>query len=110
MDASLNNTSFYHSFIVVKSRLWNVTDSGIMEVNSARILINALEEFPYHYVDIVSEKALEGYIRKLRVHFEKYSHQHIKKQWKWIDRLNWTPGNDISNLKKSIGFGDNEII
>jgi hypothetical protein len=94
---------FFHPFVVLNARLWNLKEDQLEEVSSVRLYISTIEN-QHAYVDIVSEAAAERYIGSMISHFTASSRRSISKLWRMIEEINWTPGQEEASLDEAFGL------
>lgn len=102
LDAELMRNSFFHSFIVVESPLWKLTNDSIEQIKSARLCISSIDSNETT-IDIVSYKHSENYIRSMAKHFSKEGRNSIAAMWKWIERVEWEPTGNEDALRALMG-------
>jgi hypothetical protein len=101
-DAELARRVSYHPVVFCKAKLFNLTESGIEDVQSARIYLGNLS-FQYRYIDVVRIENAVSYLDDSLTHFEKLSSKAIRKTWDRLEDLQWAPGQALDQLALARG-------
>lgn len=101
LDAQLMRYVFFHPFIVLNARLWNLEKEDLHEIGSARLFINNINGSDA-YVDFVSESRAEEYIQVLTAHFAAAAKKSVSRLWEKLDAIEWEPGQAAEQLAKAI--------
>jgi len=101
LDARLMMVSYYHAIIFVNSPLWKLADGKLSEVNSCRLYLHNMTGDNF-YVDIVSYRESENYLRKYIHSISKTIDRGLVRLRRDIRRLEWFPGQKESDFKSII--------
>ncbi|MDR4306651.1 hypothetical protein IHQ68_08475 [Chelatococcus sambhunathii] len=91
IDTELLRNVFFHSFVVVDSRLWRVVRERVAEVHSARVFISTVDN-ETRYVDIVNARFSELYISNMLRHFSRSARKSNSRLKRFIESADWMPG------------------
>jgi hypothetical protein len=102
-DAGLMRNSFFHPFIVLNATLWNLAESQLDSVESARLYIADING-KCVYVDVVNEAYADTYIESMVSHYKSASKRSIAGVWRLIEEIDWSPGQAEQEFKKALGL------
>jgi hypothetical protein len=101
-DAELTRSVFNHSIIILNSKLWELSDDDLKEINTARLYVNdTTDSVRNHHIDIVTEAAAEEYLAMLSKHICDEADWNLKNMWRHLKRIDWAPAQN-SNLFEEI--------